>query len=444
MIAGSTYYADGNFLLRTGLTFFLCLLPGRIFKRKAAEKNYDAEMKSTFVSFMNHEMRTPLNIVRKSTSSTFSRRRVTNLVEVGLSLLVRQIQNKCSTATLLETATDVEHTCVAATVVLDNLLLYEKLDKGALQLDYEETYAIPFLYSALEDVADHVKDLRATLSVLAPNRSDIDVLRNVMVRVDKQLLSSQLLKFAKRALQGTDENDVVYIDMGFPSLSSRKQRNRLRLTHRVLVNPENACLDVVRISIKLKRKLSAGEKIAYKESKLNFIREANEGEGGTYLSGWIAQRVISEHGGTLKFAQDGGAIYVDIPCLIHSEPASIGDIEHARRCFIQQSVIEAPVDPIVSETSRALLHHMASDAWNSNQLFQKTSAESTEGKALNPSIANVLVVDDSMMNRKMMTRLMTSLGFVCDEAENGQVCVDRVRASLESGRPYELVLLDNG
>ena len=67
VIAASTYYADGNFLLRTGLTFFLCLLPGRIFKRKAAEKNYDAEMKSTFVSFMNHEMRTPLNIARKST-----------------------------------------------------------------------------------------------------------------------------------------------------------------------------------------------------------------------------------------------------------------------------------------------------------------------------------------------------------------------------------------
>ena len=63
-ISSSTYYADGNFLLRTGLTFFLCLLPGRIFKRRAAERNYDSEMKSTFVSFMNHEMRTPLNIVR--------------------------------------------------------------------------------------------------------------------------------------------------------------------------------------------------------------------------------------------------------------------------------------------------------------------------------------------------------------------------------------------
>ena len=63
-ISSSTYFADGNFLLRTGLTFFLCLLPGRIFKRRAAERNYDSEMKSTFVSFMNHEMRTPLNIVR--------------------------------------------------------------------------------------------------------------------------------------------------------------------------------------------------------------------------------------------------------------------------------------------------------------------------------------------------------------------------------------------
>ena len=63
-IISSIDYADGNLLLRTGFTFFLCLLPGRIFKREAAERNYDSEMKSTFVSFMNHEMRTPLNIVR--------------------------------------------------------------------------------------------------------------------------------------------------------------------------------------------------------------------------------------------------------------------------------------------------------------------------------------------------------------------------------------------
>lgn len=111
-------------------------------------------MKSTFVSFMNHEMRTPLNIVRKSFKFPYQSSNDDVVVDMGMSLLVRQIQNKCGTVTLLETAKDVEHTCVAAAVVLDNLLLYEQLDKGTLRLNIEETYIIPFLYASLEDLAD--------------------------------------------------------------------------------------------------------------------------------------------------------------------------------------------------------------------------------------------------------------------------------------------------
>ena len=331
-----------------------------------------------------------------------------------------------------------------ATVVLDNLLLYEKLDKGSLQLDYEDVYAIPFLYSSLEDIVDHVKDLRASLSVLSPSRSDVDALRRVKISVDKDLFSSQLLKFVKRALQGTDQNDLVHIDMGFPSLASRKQRSMKRHFPHTSISPEYLSPKVVRISIKLKRKLTSAEKVALKEPRLHFIREANEGDGGTYLSGWIAQRIIAEHGGCLTISQDDGAIYVDIPCEMDPNPVSVVDIEHARRCFIQQTVVEAPIDPVVSETSRALLRHMTSEAGNANDLYSKGSLESSDGKAHNPSNSDVLIVDDSMMNRKMMHKLMTNLGFVCDEAENGQVCVDKVKISMDHGRPYDLVLLDNG
>jgi hypothetical protein len=59
----SSTYKDGVFVIRTALTFFLCLLPGRMFKRKAVENNYDNQVKSSFVSYMSHEIRTPLNVV---------------------------------------------------------------------------------------------------------------------------------------------------------------------------------------------------------------------------------------------------------------------------------------------------------------------------------------------------------------------------------------------
>jgi two-component system, sensor histidine kinase len=51
----------------------------------------------------------------------------------------------------------------------------------------------------------------------------------------------------------------------------------------------------------------------------------------------------------------------------------------------------------------------------------------------------VLVVDDASSNRKLVSRLLKSKGFICHEAENGQECVDKV---LAGDHPYEFILLD--
>jgi PleD family two-component response regulator len=56
----------------------------------------------------------------------------------------------------------------------------------------------------------------------------------------------------------------------------------------------------------------------------------------------------------------------------------------------------------------------------------------------------LLVVDDSEMNRKMVTRLMNSLGYSCDEAEDGCVAHQKVVEALQKGVSYEFVLMDNG
>jgi signal transduction histidine kinase/CheY-like chemotaxis protein len=56
-----------------------------------------------------------------------------------------------------------------------------------------------------------------------------------------------------------------------------------------------------------------------------------------------------------------------------------------------------------------------------------------------PSLGHVLVVDDVPSNRKIVSRLLKSKGFICHEAENGQECVDMV---LAGEHPYKFILLD--
>lgn len=48
-----------------------------------------------------------------------------------------------------------------------------------------------------------------------------------------------------------------------------------------------------------------------------------------------------------------------------------------------------------------------------------------------------LIVDDSRVVRKVARRILEELGFVCDEAEDGQIALDMVQKSMP-----ELIILD--
>jgi hypothetical protein len=56
---------------------------------------------------------------------------------------------------------------------------------------------------------------------------------------------------------------------------------------------------------------------------------------------------------------------------------------------------------------------------------------------------NLLIVDDSQLNRKMLVRVMKSLGHVCEEAEDGQQAADKVEACMaDPHRHYDAILMD--
>jgi CheY-like chemotaxis protein len=127
--------------------------------------------------------------------------------------------------------------------------------------------------------------------------------------------------------------------------------------------------------------------------------QAGQGSG---LGLWISKEIINLHHGHIRVMSDGlgcGSTFeVKVPVVLrekimNSEP----------KCSVTY--------PNLKQTS--------------------TSPDGTQG--------HVLVVDDAASNRKIVSRLLKSKGFICHEAENGQECVDMV---LAGEHPYEFILLD--
>jgi DNA-binding response OmpR family regulator len=54
--------------------------------------------------------------------------------------------------------------------------------------------------------------------------------------------------------------------------------------------------------------------------------------------------------------------------------------------------------------------------------------------------AKILVVDDDQMNRKMIISRLEKRGYLCDEVENGNDCLDKVLS--EGPNEYDVILLD--
>ena len=53
-----------------------------------------------------------------------------------------------------------------------------------------------------------------------------------------------------------------------------------------------------------------------------------------------------------------------------------------------------------------------------------------------------MIAEDVAVNRKLVSLHLTKAGAEVDLAENGCIAVDKVRASLSAGRPYDLVFMD--
>jgi CheY-like chemotaxis protein len=153
--------------------------------------------------------------------------------------------------------------------------------------------------------------------------------------------------------------------------------------------------------------------------------------GGSGLGLWISRQIMQLHGGSLNFKSDGEGtgctFYLSFP--IYKE-----DVHNI-----------ASITPIDSACPKAL--HGAIDRGDSRVSACPVESDDIELGNV-PKRLRILVVDDSFLNRKMfMKTILAEDSVIIDpmivEADDGDVAVDHVRASMHEYQPFHVVFMDS-
>ena len=153
---------------------------------------------------------------------------------------------------------------------------------------------------------------------------------------------------------------------------------------------------------------------------VQFNANAQQGGGGSGLGLWITKKLVELHGGSVGLYSEGEGrgctFFMEIPLSAASEnDVAVHEWNHGN---------DAP-----SGVRRAV----------ANSAMELASLK--ENDDVNPCAPmQLLVVDDSSLNRKMMLKILTFRGHDVTEAADGDEAVERCFAS---DIPFDAILMDN-
>jgi signal transduction histidine kinase/CheY-like chemotaxis protein len=467
------------------------------------------QSKKTYVRYISHELRTPLN-------TAF----------LGLKLLTNEFKasNEMRDVEHYETLCDVNMSCTAAVSILNDLLCYEKLESGRMELHKENVGIEDFLNNslslfssqALECGVSITLDLEKPLTLqeqitngshqktlpLQPLDS-VYVDRFKMDQVVRNLLSNAL-KFTPRGgfvtvkaffthdyIEDPDQTGEMTsgeVESGGSSAKvcqtgadprplsySGSIKYRLAESCRIATNYRHK-RDLRSRSVSPKPILLAGDPILGKliivvtdtgagisednqkrlfKEIIQFSPEKLQSGGGSGLGLWITAGILDLHDGGIRVHSSGEgtgtSFTVEIPMTRHPAdsvtitpheatnptdeiPDSILEISALsdRNTFEDIGAFEGYIptqDPVQSATPIHIGTRGGSGTLSRLQTF------------------NLLVVDDSRLNRKMLLKCLKADGHTCWEAEDGLQAIAMVKDRVHPEDrdlcvPFDAILMD--
>jgi signal transduction histidine kinase/ActR/RegA family two-component response regulator len=384
----------------------------------------------------------------------------------------------------LDLVQDIVESLNAAIGVLNDLIDYDKIDSGTMKLQKEslsiwsfvETSVHPFIVQArakeiemeialqdssskdllpisqdCEELLEHSKELKA-LIVMGDRVKLSQVLRNLV---------SNALKFTpaggKVTVKGHWEREVqstgaVAATAAAPSSGEGKegppscgwltkcQRSSTEPNQAVeLIDGKYESAGRVRITVS-----DTGAGMSPDQVKQLFREgvqfnpndlQAGQGSG---LGLWITKGIVDSHGGKLAASSEGvdcGTTFtLTLPVLlpIHVRQSSgYAAIEEGGPSSVEDHEHEATPVERAEQTEEDDVRKLDS------VVILLSDSKACE------YFPNVLITDDSAVNRKMMSRTLQSVGFKCFQAADGQECVDLMKQVMQNEHAkIDVILMD--
>ena len=405
------------------------IITTRLTRAKLTEK---IEEHNTFVRYVGHEVRTPLNIssvcatlmedlvADKAISSEEKDAQMTHLIE----------QQKTSFG--------------LAVSILNDLIDYEKLEKDDLALDCSRQNPVDFVLTCTSMFA--VQSNEKNIILTLPEASDREAFLEHEVYIDTYKLGKCLRNFISNAFKFTPVDGCITItvtklDAPAPARSSKFG---LGLSLRSQDDSMHTATPYVRIAVTDSGVGISEENIPklFNEVVQFDPNRLQEGKGsglGLYMAKGIADlHKIRLHASSPGLGM-GTTIAMDIPVARRVElsirPALIKQLSQlvgnstkfGRRSNNNNNNKVHPLEPCGEESAGFAAITIDNHECKLTEEASPITSLSTKSQgALLLTGRRILVVDDSLPNAKVLAMLFTRKGAVVDMAYNGQQCVDKI------------------
>lgn len=372
------------------LAVFTYLLPSRIFRAGEVQSENDLNTKTEFVKYISHEMRNPVGALLMGLSSLESH--LESSAQAGEELAVEYV---------LSEVRHLKDAGLGAVGILDDLLLYEKIQRGNLVYNFEPVKPLIEMRELLEVWRQGFEFV---------GNVDEEQLSGYRIKIDrnriKLVFNAILGKTVKRGHLSKHTCDEGKLHVKFDVLGELPKLVRKKSgTGTPRIVPDDPSPHIFRVSVlDCCSPFTADEIASYTTGTMNFDRRSSD-ESAFGFGLWIAKSILDQHGAVLSVHQETPKKLV---------------------YRIDFSLQEKDKDDDLTPKSVRIRH-------------AKRSSISISLGISSPALLNILVVDDSAMVRRITSKLISDLGHTSTETVDGEKAVLLVK----DGRQFDLILMDN-
>jgi signal transduction histidine kinase/ActR/RegA family two-component response regulator len=411
-----------------------CLFLGYdyLMRREAAERNTILEMKRRFVAFISHEIRTPLNTVCMGLELLQSELKEPKGLDAETSSSIDPSSGQVTdedVAFWLNVTEDTNENAHIAVEILNDLLNYDKLETGTLELETEPVFIWDLIEKTVNQFGIQAANRRIDLKLemerppsglAIPDVEGVESFDPYNVIGDGMRLSQVIRNLISNALKFAPENSTVQVMATY-------NPNGLPKAEPMLLGSEDAPRHERAGSVMLCVQdrgvgLSSEQLSLLFNEGVQFDANRLQHGGGSGLGLSIAKGLVEQHRGTIS---------ADSPGIGHGSTFAV----------------ELPLYEFEEgELKAAMEDKDSTTAPTSNEANLGDSSGDVKPAA--PLTRRVLVAEDSASSRKMLIRLLERSGHSCVPAANGREAVDIMKEDLLASQsnanhvPIDSVLMD--